>query len=131
MSFTQGLSGLSASSKQLDVIGNNVANANTVGFKGSVAEFGDVFATALSGAGSSTQTGIGAQLLAVAQQFSKGNITSTNSALDVAINGAGFFMLNNQQGTSYSRNGQFELNKDGFIVNSAGDKLQGLSLIHI
>jgi flagellar hook protein FlgE len=128
MSFTQGLSGLSASSKQLDVIGNNVANANTVGFKGSVAEFGDVFATALSGAGSSTQTGIGAQLLAVAQQFSKGNITSTNSSLDVAINGAGFFMLNNQQGTSYSRNGQFELDKNGFIVNSAGDKLQGYAI---
>ena len=128
MSFVQGLSGLGAASKQLDVIGNNVANANTVGFKGSIAEFGDVFATALSGAGSSAQTGTGAQLLQVAQQFSKGNITSTNSALDVAISGAGFFVLNNQQGTYYSRNGQFELDKNGYIVNSAGDKLQGYAI---
>jgi len=128
MSYTQGLSGLGAASSQLDVIGNNVANANTVGFKGSVAEFGDVFAAALSGGGSSTQIGIGAQLKTVAQQFSQGNITNTNSSLDVAINGAGFFILNNAQGTSYSRNGQFELDKNGNIVNSSGDFLQGYAI---
>ena len=125
MSYTQGLSGLGAASQQLDVIGNNVANANTVGFKGSVAQFGDIFAKSLSGAGSANQVGAGAKLLQVAQQFSQGNITATNSALDVAINGAGFFIMKNAQGVSYSRNGQFELDKTGNIVNSAGDNLQG------
>jgi flagellar hook protein FlgE len=127
MSFTQGLSGLNAASKQLEVIGNNVANANTVGFKGSQAQFGDVFAAALSGAGTA-EIGIGVKLQAVAQQFSQGNVSSTNNTLDMAINGPGFFILNNAQGTSYSRNGQFQLDKNGNIVSSAGDKLQGYAI---
>jgi flagellar hook protein FlgE len=127
MSFTQGLSGLNAASKQLEVIGNNVANANTVGFKESQAQFGDVFAAALSGAGTS-QIGIGVKLQAVAQQFSQGNVTSTNNSLDMAVNGPGFFIMSNAQGTSYSRNGQFQLDKTGFIVSSAGDKLQGYAI---
>jgi len=129
MSFSQGLSGLTAASSQLDVIGNNVANANTVGFKSSQAQFSDVYAAALSGGGnSSTQTGIGVKLQTVAQQFSEGNISTTNSALDLAINGSGFFILNNAQGTSYSRNGQFELNNTGFVVDSTGSKLLGYQI---
>ena len=124
MGFTQGLSGLNASSKDLEVIGNNVANAATVGFKGSRAEFGDVFAAALSGGGSAT-IGIGSKLETVAQQFTQGNISITNNTLDMAINGAGFFVLNNGHGIGYSRNGQFQLDKNGFIVSSAGHKLQG------
>ena len=128
MSYTQGLSGLGAASSSLDVIGNNVANANTVGFKSSQAQFGDIFAASLSGSGSSTQIGIGAQLKQVAQQFSQGNIATSSSSLDVAINGNGFFVLNNSQGTSYSRNGQFELNKSGQIVNSSGAVLQGYAI---
>ena len=125
MSFTQGLSGLNSSSKDLEVIGNNVANANTVGFKGSVAQFGDVFAAALSGSGAA-QIGIGSKLETVAQQFTQGNISVTNNTLDMACNGAGFFQLKGPTGNiAYSRNGQFQLDKNGFIVSSAGHRLQG------
>lgn len=90
MSFQQGLSGLNAASKNLDVIGNNVANANTVGFKQSQAQFADVFANSLSG-GSSVQSGIGVKVAAIAQQFNQGSITASSNPLDVAINGGGFF----------------------------------------
>jgi flagellar hook protein FlgE len=124
MSFQQGLSGLNAASKNLDVIGNNVANANTVGFKQSQAQFADVFANSLSG-GSSVQSGIGVKVAAIAQQFSQGSITASSNPLDVAINGGGFFRLSDQGTVSYSRNGQFHPDKDGFIVNSSGQRLTG------
>lgn len=125
MSFQQGLSGLSASSSDLDVIGNNIANANTYGAKSSTAVFADMYASALNGAGSG-QIGIGATMSAVAQQFTQGTITTTGSPLDVAINGSGFFELQNSAGSiSYSRNGQFQLNSSGYIVNTAGLQLMG------
>lgn len=123
MGFQQGLSGLNAAAKNLDVIGNNVANANTVGFKGSQAQFADVYAA--SQGGSATAAGIGVKVAAVAQQFTQGNITSSNNPLDIAISGQGFFQLDNNGATVYSRNGQFQMNKDGFIVNSQGHKLNG------
>jgi len=121
MSFQQGLSGLNASSKNLEVIGNNVANANTIGAKGSRAEFGDMYAAAING----RSIGIGVNLQAVTQQFTQGNITTTSSPLDLAINGNGFFEVSNGNQTLYTRNGQFQANKDGFITNSAGLKLVG------
>ena len=124
MSFQQGLSGLNAASKQLEVIGNNVSNANTVGFKQSRAEFADVFANSLSG-GSSTQIGIGTKLSNVAQQFTQGNITSTNNSLDIAINGNGFFRMSNNGAITYSRNGQFEMDKAGYIVDASSKRLTG------
>jgi len=124
MSFTQGLSGLNAASSDLEVIGNNVANANTVGFKGSQAQFADVFAASLGGAGTS-QIGIGARLATVAQRFTQGNISVTNNSLDMAVNGPGFFVMNGVNGISYSRNGQFQLDKDGYIVSSTGKNLTG------
>lgn len=126
MSFQQGLSGLNAASKNLDAIGNNVANANTVGFKQSQAQFADVFANSLSG-GSNIQTGIGVKVATIAQQFNQGVITATSNPLDVAINGNGFFRLSSQEGISYTRNGQFHPDKDGFIVNSSGMRLTGYS----
>ncbi len=126
MGFQAGLSGLNAASKNLDVIGNNVANANTVGFKQSQAQFADVYAAALTGAGGS-QIGIGTQLAAVAQQFTQGNISVTNNALDMAINGQGFFRMDDNGAISYARNGQFQLDKDGFIVSSQGNKLTGFA----
>ncbi len=89
MSFQQGLSGLNAASKNLEVIGNNVANSSTVGFKQSRAEFSDVYANSLTGTGAS-QIGIGTKISTVAQQFTQGNITSTNNSMDIAINGGGF-----------------------------------------
>jgi len=124
MSFQQGLSGLNASSKNLEVIGNNVANANTIGAKASRAEFADVYASALNGAGTTT-VGIGVNLAAVTQQFTQGNITTTDNPLDLAINGNGFFEVTNGIQTLYTRNGQFQANKDGYIVNSAGLQLMG------
>ena len=126
MSFQQGLSGLNAASKNLDTIGNNVANANTVGFKQSQAQFADVFANSLSG-GSNIQSGIGVKVATIAQQFNQGVITATSNPLDVAINGNGFFRLSSQEGISYTRNGQFHPDKDGFIVNSSGMRLTGYS----
>ena len=125
MSFQQGLSGLNASSKNLDVIGNNVANASTVGFKGSQAQFSDVYAASLSGA-TGTQVGLGVQVATVAQLFTQGNITVSNNPLDVAINGRGFYRMATDAGAvSYTRNGQFQLDKDGFIVDSGGRRLTG------
>ena len=126
MSFQQGLSGLNAASKNLDTIGNNVANANTVGFKQSQAQFADVFANSLSG-GSNIQSGIGVKVATIAQQFNQGVITATSNPLDVAINGNGFFRLSSQEGISYTRNGQFHPDKDGFIINSSGMRLTGYS----
>ena len=124
MGFQQGLSGLNASSKSLEVIGNNIANANTYGAKVSRAEFADVYANAIGG--TSNAIGIGTTIGAVAQQFTQGNITSTDNPLDVAINGAGFFELKDTQGAlSYSRNGQFKVDNTGFIVNNQGRRLMG------
>jgi len=124
MSFQQGLSGLNAAAKNLDVIGNNVSNASTVGFKQSQAQFADVYANSLTGAGGS-QIGIGTKVAQVAQQFTQGNITSTNNPLDLAINGGGFFRMDNNGEVTYQRNGQFQLDRLGFIVNPSGGKLTG------
>ena len=123
MSFQQGLSGLNVAAKNLDAIGNNVANASTVGYKSARAEFADVFANSLAGGG--TQIGIGASVTAVKQQFSQGNIVSSANPLDVAINGSGFFRLSNDGSISYSRNGQFSLDRDGFVVANDGARLTG------
>lgn len=128
MAFQQGLSGLNSAAKALDVISNNVANSNTVGFKAGRAEFSDVFAAALNGAAAGVQVGIGSAIGAVTQLFSQGNITTTNNPLDVAINGNGFFRMASSDGSiAYTRNGQFDVNKDGFIVNSQGFQLTGYS----
>ncbi|MDP2808781.1 MAG: flagellar hook protein FlgE [Rhodocyclaceae bacterium] len=129
MSFQQGLSGLGVSSAALDAIGNNVSNAGTVGFKSSRGEFADVFAASLTGGGASN-IGIGATLASVSQQFTQGNITSTNNALDVAVNGGGFFRISNGGAISYSRNGQFQIDKSGYVVNAAGYRLQGYQAIY-
>ena len=126
MGFQQGLSGLNGSAKALEAIGNNISNSNTVGFKQSTPAFSDVFASSLSGAGSANQVGIGTTVSAITQEFSQGNITSTNNPLDIAINGNGFFrMLDSTGAPSYSRGGQFQINKDGYMVNAAGLKLSG------
>ncbi|MEO7245219.1 MAG: flagellar hook protein FlgE [Rubrivivax sp.] len=125
MSFQQGLSGLNATSKSLEVIGNNIANANTYGSKIARAEFTDVYAAAISGA-SATAIGIGTNLAAVSQQFTQGNISTTQNALDLAINGGGFFQVSDGSGvTNYTRNGQFKVDRDGYIVNNSLQQLMG------
>lgn len=120
MSFQHGLSGLKAASAKLGATGNNIANANTVGFKQSQVQFSDVFASSLvRGGKGNNQVGIGVQVATVAQEFSQGNITSSNNPLDVAIVSNGFFRMNGDNGAiSYTRNGQFNLDKDGFLVNA-------------
>lgn len=124
MGFQSGLSGLNAAAKSIDVIGNNVANANTVGFKNSRAIFADVFASSLAGAGASN-IGIGTKVSQVQQQFTQGNISVTNNPLDIAINGRGFFRFDNNGATSYSRNGQMHVDANGYVVNSDNFKLTG------
>ncbi len=124
MSFQQGLSGLNAAARNLDVIGNNVANSNTVGAKASRAEFADIYATSLYGAGAH-YNGIGVSVAAITQQFTQGDISTTNSALDMAINGRGFFRMSNGGELTYTRNGQFQLDRDGYLVNAQGGRLTG------
>ena len=126
MSFQQGLSGLNATSKNLQIIGNNIANANTFGSKAARAEFSDMYANALSGAGSTSNIGIGTMLTSVAQQFTQGTIKTTERPMDLAINGGGFFQVTDGKSPiTFSRNGQFEVDRDGFIVNNALQKLMG------
>jgi flagellar hook protein FlgE len=130
MSFQQGLSGLNASAKHLDTIGNNVANANTVGFKQSQAQFADLYATSLAGSGA-VQVGTGVKISGVAQQFTQGNITNTSNPMDHAISGQGFFRMVDQNGAIlYSRNGQFQLDKNGFIVNNQGHQVSGYAAVN-
>ncbi|MEY2873545.1 MAG: hypothetical protein RLZZ373_916, partial [Pseudomonadota bacterium] len=125
MNFQQGLSGLNATSKSLEVIGNNIANANTYGSKSARAEFADMYANSI---GTTSNVGIGVRVAAVAQQFTQGSLLATNNAMDVAINGEGFFQLKASSGDLlYSRNGQFKVDSDGFIVNGQNQRLQGYS----
>ncbi len=107
---------IKSAAKRLEVIGNNVANANTVGFKG--AEFLESLAAAMS-----TETG--ATSVGGRQSFAQGDLGQSNNPLDIAISGAGFFRIENGEKVAYTRSGQFSLNKDGEIVNTAGDKLTG------
>ena len=125
MSFQTGLSGLNASSRSLDVIGNNIANANTTGMKSSRAEFSGLVSSALSSA-SSSGAGIGVEVTNVSQLFTQGNISTTNNNLDVAINGSGFFQLTQNDGSpAYTRDGSFKLDKDGYIRTNSGANVMG------
>ena len=125
MAFQHGLSGLNASSKNLDVIGHNIANANTTGFKSSRAEFADLVASSM-GAGGGANYGIGVEVAAVAQQFSQGNVTVTGNNLDVAINGNGFFKVQQADGSAaYTRAGNFKLDKTGDLVTNGGAQVMG------
>jgi flagellar hook protein FlgE len=124
MGYQQGLSGLAGASSDLDVIGNNIANANTVGFKQGQAQFADMYANSVATA-VNNQIGIGTQLSEVQQEFSQGTITSTGQALNVAINGNGFFQMSSNGQSVYSRNGVFSLAANGTIINAAGQTLMG------
>lgn len=127
MTFNTALSGLRAANTDLEVTGNNIANASTVGFKKSRAEFGDVYANSLIGSGGNS-AGSGVLVTDVAQQFDQGNVSFTDNALDLAINGTGFFVLQEPSGApAYTRAGYFGLDSDGFIVSNTGARLQGLA----
>ncbi|MDT4330237.1 flagellar hook protein FlgE [Methylomonas sp. MED-D] len=126
MAFTTALSGLNAASNNLSVTGNNIANSNTVGFKKSRSEFADVYAASLGGV-SSTTAGSGVKVTNVAQQFNQGSLSFTDNNLDLAISGEGFFTLakspTETTDLSYTRAGEFKLDKDGYLVNNQGKAL--------
>jgi flagellar hook protein FlgE len=123
-SFSIALSGLSAANTALDVTSNNIANANTVGFKDSQAEFGDVYSSGAVNLNTST-SGEGVQVVSAAQQFTQGDISTTSGgALDLAISGNGFFTLNSPSGTAYTRNGEFSEDANGNVVTDTGQFLQ-------
>jgi len=118
MSFSQAVSGLNAASANLDVIGNNIANSATSGFKASTAAFADMFAA--------SQIGLGTKVSKVIQDFGDGATTSTGRALDVALSGNGFFRLTDTSGNVYySRNGQFSLDANRNLVNTGGLNVTG------
>ena len=117
MGFSQALSGLNAQATNLDVIGNNIANSQTVGYKGGKAIFADVFAGA--------KTGLGTRVSSVMQDFSNGTLENTGRNMDLAIDGGGFFRLSQDEQIVFSRNGQFNINSEGHIVNAQGARLTG------
>ena len=123
MGFQQGLSGLAASGRKLDVISNNIANASTVGYKQQNIQFANVVAASWNA--SSTQAGMGVAVSRVASSFTQGDISSTNNPLDMAINGDGFFRIDAGGSVAYTRNGEFGMDKDGYIVTASGGKLTG------
>jgi len=123
MSFGIALSGINAAQADLATTSNNIANANTTGFKSSMAEFGDMFQTSAYGL-SATAIGSGVRLERVAQNFGQGSVNVTNSSLDMALNGTGFFTMSDNGAIVYSRAGSFSTNQDGYVVNSMGQKLQ-------
>ncbi|MFK5892609.1 MAG: flagellar hook protein FlgE [Pseudomonadota bacterium] len=128
MPFNIGISGLNAANADLKTVGNNIANSSTVGFKSSRAEFSNIYSLSKTGA-SSTAIGSGVRVSSIAQQFTQGNISFTENNLDVAINGDGFFTLKDSSGGSlYTRNGQFKVDKDGYVVTNEGYNLQGFQV---
>jgi flagellar hook protein FlgE len=124
MSFDVALSGIRAASSDLSITGNNIANASTTGFKSSRAEFGDVYATSVMGAGNKA-IGSGVQLLDVSQNFTQGNVTFTENELDLAISGNGFFVVRRDGAQYYTRSGAFGLDRDGYVTSNTGARLQG------
>src|SRR5690606_24475149 len=126
MSFNTALSGLRPANQDLAVTGNNIANASTVGFKASRAEFGDVYANSILGTGSRTP-GSGVLVQDIAQQFDQGNISITNNSLDLAISGNGFFILSDQGSPVYTRSGVFGVDNQGYVVGSQNARLQGFA----
>jgi flagellar hook protein FlgE len=123
MPFRLALSGLNAASTDLTVTANNVANVSTAGFKGSRAEFADLFATSQQGV-SATAIGNGVRVSNISQQFTQGNIDFTDNSLDLAVSGQGFFILSDQGATAYTRAGAFQVNNQGFVVNAKQQRLQ-------
>lgn len=123
MPFRTALSGLNAASTELRVIGHNVANASTVGFKKSRTEFSDVYPASSLGTPANA-VGSGVKVASIAQQFSQGVLNFTGNALDLGINGNGFFVLSDAGSLVYTRAGQFRTDRAGYVVNSVGQRLQ-------
>lgn len=124
-----GVSGLNTNSQAMSVIGNNLANTNTVGFKGSRTVFSDLLSSSIFGSGGRSQVGRGVSVSKVDNVFSQGTFESTASDTDVAIEGEGFFILKEPGDDTnyYSRAGAFRFNQDGYLVNPEGYRVMGKS----
>lgn len=124
MSFSTSISGLDAAQERMAVISNNIVNAGTVGFKKGEAQFGDLYSSALQDTGASAGTGV--ELTRIRSDFTQGEFQFTSSALDLAIDGSGLFLLRGENGTDeYSRAGSFQSDNNGFIVSDSGLRVQG------
>ena len=124
MSFTTSISGLDAAQERMAVISNNIVNAGTVGFKKGEAQFGDLFSSALQDTGAGAGTGV--ELTRIRSDFTQGEFQFTSSALDLAIDGSGLFLLRAADGTNeYTRAGSFQADNNGFIVSDSGLRVQG------
>lgn len=124
-SMFTGITGMQGQGEALAIYGDNIANANTVGFKVSRPEFQDVVSKSLKGQLGGNQIGHGVKLASVNSIFSQGSIIQTESPTDLAITGDGFFVLNGVDGQSFSRNGSFHFDKDGKLINSDNYRVQG------
>lgn len=126
-SFNIGVTGLQAAGSGMNVIGDNIANAGTNGFKASRAEFQDVLATSLKGIDGGDQLGAGTKLAHVKSIFTQGNISRTENITDLAINGNGFFAIEAPFGRGYTRDGSFQFDKEGGLINGDGYKILGFA----
>jgi flagellar hook protein FlgE len=124
-SFNVGVSGLHAAGSSMNVIGDNIANAGTFGFKGSRAEFQDMLAASLKGIDGGDQIGSGTKLAHVTAKFTQGNVQRTENITDLAINGNGFFVVEGPFGRGFTRDGSFHFDKDGHLINGDGYKVLG------
>jgi len=126
-SLYAGISGLTTHSEAMGVIGNNLANSSTIGFKRSSTQFQDIFYSTVTTGGSTSQVGHGVSLASIYGDFSQGSYEATSSSTDLAIGGNGFFMVNDPQdgNTYYTRAGNFIFNTDGYLVDANGYVVQG------
>jgi flagellar hook protein FlgE len=125
-SLFAGVSGLNASSRQMDVIGNNIANVNTIGYRAAKIYFADILSQSIAGSSGAMQIGRGVGVSAVPTLFGQGSFESTQSATDLAIDGDGFFMVNDTDGaTYYTRAGMFTIDRDGYLVDVNRYRVQG------
>lgn len=124
-SFNIGISGLNAAGSSLSVVGDNIANAGTTGFKGSRAEFQDMMAKSLKGIDGGDQIGSGVKLAHVKQIYTQGDVARTESITDLALSGNGFFALETPSGRGFTRDGSFNFDREGFLVNGDGHKVLG------
>src|SRR5580658_155672 len=131
-SFAIPLSGLEADSSWLSLISNNLANLNTVGYKDGIMNFGDIFAQmqGASGNGDPIQVGSGVQVNGTSSNFSNGNVDSTGVASNMALQGNGFFVVNNNGTLSYTRAGDFSVNSSGQLVNPDGQLVMGYPAVN-
>src|SRR5579862_7276807 len=127
MSFATALSGLAANNTALDVVGNNLANLNTTGFKADAIQFKDV----LGDTSGSTEIGAGVATSGTSKDFTQGSIEPTSGALDAAIEGNGLFVVKNASGsTLYTRAGSFKFDGTGTLVTSTGENVQGWTAVN-